>query len=255
MNAPHDLDRRLDQWMQQGPDRAPERIIAVGLDHASAHPRRRDPLAVFRRDPMASTAFGLGSGLRVMPMVAALGLLLVAALAVATVGGVFDRQPVVVPPVSTPSTSPSPSSTSQASPSPSTPSASPSAPSPSPVVRSVDLKAYDGRTLATMQIVDESGTLVDARSGQPAEGGSASSPDKADVVNDPDDPTTIVLTWTGLFDDDDRRLTIASDGRTMTIDVVPGTGDLLPVDRVLILTFAGPVPAAEVTATIVDVAP
>jgi hypothetical protein len=41
----------------------------------------------------------------------------------------------------------------------------------------------------------------------------------------------------------------------MTIDVVPGTGDLLPVDRVLILTFAGPVPAAEVTATIVDVAP
>ena len=252
MNAPHDLDRRLDDWMQQGPDRAPERPIAAALDHASAHPRRRDPLAVLRRDPMGSTGFGLGSGLRTLPMVAALGLLLVAALAVATVGGLIDRRPVVVPPVSTPSTSPSPSSTVQPSPSP-VPSASPS-PSATPVVMSVDLKAFDGRTLATMQIVDESGTLVAARSGQPAEGGSASSPDKADVVNDPDDPRTIILTWTGLFGDDDRRLTIAPDGRTMTIEVVPGVGDLLPVDRELILTFAGPVPAGEVNASIVDVA-
>jgi hypothetical protein len=246
MNAPQDLDRRLDDWMQQGPDRAPERSIAAALDHARAHPRRRDPLAALRRDPMGSRGFGFGSGLRAMPLVAALGLLLVAALAVATVGGLFDGQPVVVPPVTTASPSPAPSATPGASPS--------AAPSASPVVRTVDLIAFDGRTLSTIEIVDESGTLVDARSGQPAEGGSASSPDAADVVNDPVDPNTIVLTWTGLFDSDDRRLTIAPDGRTMTIEVAQGVGDLLPVDRKLILTFSGPVPAAEVTATIVDVA-
>ena len=64
----------------------------------------------------------------------------------------------------------------------------------------------------------------------------------------------MILTWTGLFDSDDRRLTIAPDGRTMTIEVAPGQGDLLPVDRQLILTFSGPVPAAEVDATIVEVA-
>ena len=123
MNAPHDLDRRLDDWLQDGPSRAPERSIAAALDHARAHPRRRDLLAVLRRDPMGSAGFGSGSALRLMPLVAALGLLLVAALAVATVGGPFQRQPVVVPPVSpisSPSVSigpsPAPTPTSMTSP-------------------------------------------------------------------------------------------------------------------------------------------
>ncbi len=100
--------------------------------------------------------------------------------------------------------------------------------------------------------MDQSVTLVSARTGQPNDGGSASSPDKADVVNAPGDPMTLILTWTGLLDDDYPRLTIDSDGRTMTIDRVRGVGDLLPVDRLLVLTFSGPVPAGEVTASIVD---
>jgi hypothetical protein len=242
MNAPHDLDRRLDDWLQDGPNRAPDRSIAAALDHARAHPRRRDPLAFLRRDPMGSRGFASGSGLRAMPLVAALGLLLVAALAVATVGGLFQGQPVVVPPVATPSPSApvAPSATAQPS---------PSAPSPSPLVTRVDLIGFDGRVLSTIEIVDGSGTLVDPRTGQPGENASAEAPH---ARNDPADPATVVLTWNGLLSDEDRRLTIASDGRTMTLDVLPGCGDLLPVVRELILTFDGPVPADDVTITVVS---
>lgn len=242
MNAPHDLDRRFDDWLQDGPNRAPERSIAAALDHARAHPRRRDLLAALRRDPMGSTGFASGSGLRMMPLVAALGLLLVAALAVATVGGLFQGQPVVVPPVATPSPT--------AQPSPSV-GPSPSAPSASPLVLSVDLIGFDGRTLSTIEVVDESGTLVDARTGQPPEDPSTEAPN---ARNDQADPATVLLTWYGLLSDEDRRLTIAPDGRTMTLDVLPGCGDLLPVVRELVLTFDGPVPADEVTITVVRAA-
>jgi hypothetical protein len=173
--------------------------------------------------------------------VAALGLLLAAAFAVASVGGLFDR-PAVVPPV----TSPSPS----AVPSP-TPTASP-IPSPSPAVIRVNLVGFGGSDLSTIDVIDQSGTLFDAKTGAPNDGGSVGTPDQAAVANDPANPRTVILTWTGILDDTYPRLTIAPDGRTMTIERVPGAGDLLPVDRSLILNFDVEVPAAEVTATIVD---
>ena len=181
---------------------------------------------------------GIGFGLRALPVVVALGLLLVAALAVASAGGLFDQRPVVVPPVQIPSPSIAPTET---------PQASPSAPIPSPVAMSVDLIGFGGRALSTIEVVDASGTLVGARTGQPAEDPSEPSPT---VANDPADPATVVLTWYGLLSDTDRRLTIAPDGRTMTLDVLPGCGDLVPHNRVLALTFSGPVPADEVTVTI-----
>jgi hypothetical protein len=238
MNA-NDLDRRLGDWLGDGPTSAPEPSIAAVLDHAHAHPRRRDPIAFLRRDPMGQSG-GIGFGLRALPIVVALGLLLVATLAVASVGGLFDQRPVVVPPVQIPPSSTAPTET---------PKASPSAPSPSPVVVSVDLIGFGGRALSTIEVVDESGTIVGARTGQPAEDPSDPSPD---VRNDPSDPATVVLTWTGILSDTDRRLTIAPDGRTMTLDKLPGCGDLVPVNRVLALTFSSPVPADEVTVTIVD---
>ena len=61
MNASNDLDRRLDDLLADGPSIAPDRAIGAALDHARHHPRRRDPLGVMRRDPMAST------GVRVQP--------------------------------------------------------------------------------------------------------------------------------------------------------------------------------------------
>jgi hypothetical protein len=179
--------------------------------------------------------------LRLVPIVAALGLLLVAAVAVATVGGLFDRRPVVVPPVTTPTASTTPTATPQVSPTPT--------PQSSPVVISVDLVGFGDRALSTIEVVDASGNLVGARTGQPAEDPSDPSPT---VRNDPADPATVLVTWYGLLDDTDRRLTIAPDGRTMTLDKLPGCGDLVPVNRVLVLTFAGPVPADDVTLTIVD---
>ena len=246
MNA-NDVDRRLTDWLGEGPASAPEPSIAAALDHARSHPRRPDPLAFLRRDPMGASG-GTGFGMRVLPVIVALGLLLVAALAVASAGGWLDRQPAVVPPVATPSpTAPSPTAES---PVPSaTPRPSPSAPSPSPVVMSVELVSASGRALSTIEVVDESGTLVGARTGAPAEDPSDPSPS---VANDPADPATVVLTWYGILDDTDRRLTITSDGRTMTLDVLSGCGDLVPINRVLVLTFGEPVPADEVTVTIVD---
>jgi hypothetical protein len=238
MNA-HELDLQLSDWIQDGPTVAPERSIAAALDHARAHPRRRDPFAVLRRDPMASQG---GPALRALPIVVALGLLLVAALAMASAGGWFDQRPVIVPPVQTPSPSVAPTE------SPSTPVASPSATPISPAVISVDLVGFDGRDLSTIEVVDESGTLVGARTGQPAQDPSDPNPT---VANDPADPATVVLTWYGLLDDTDRRLTIAPDGRTMSLDVLQGCGDLLPFNRALALTFSGPVPAGEVKVTIV----
>lgn len=246
MNAPHDTERQLTAWLEDGPSRAPERAIDLAIDHAHAHPRRRDPFASFRKDPMSSPRST--AGFRPLPLIAVLGLLLVAAFAVASVGGLFQGRPVVVPP---------PAPTTSASPTPSAipaPTATAAVPVPSPVAISVDLIGFGGQQLSTIEIVDQSGTLVSARTGQPNDGGSVWSPDKADVVNAPGDPRTLMLTWTGVLDDDYPRLTIDDDGRTMTIDRVRGVGDLLPVDRVLILTFPGPVPAGEVTASIVDVA-
>ncbi len=126
--------------------------------------------------------------------------------------------------------------------------ASPSATPASSASFSVDLVGFGGRDLSTIEVVDASGSLVGARAGMPAEDPSDPNPN---VRNDPADPATVVLTWYGLLDDMDRRLTIAPDGRTMTLDVLPGCGDLVPVNRVLALTFSGPVPAEEVTVTTV----
>jgi hypothetical protein len=238
MSAPQDLDRQLDDWLQDGPSRAPERSIAAALDHAVTHPRRRDPLAVLRREPMGSGGF-LTAAPRWVPLAAALGLLLVAALAVATVGGLFSQQPVVVPPL--PSTSPAP---------PASPAAS-SAPSPlpssSPATSRVDLVDDIGGH-AYVEISDDSRTLVRARSGQPSEAG----PLRGEIGanNLAGDPASIVLSWVGCPSDTRHVLTIAADRRTMTLDQPVCQGDTLGVDRVLVLTFDGAAPAADVAVSI-----
>ena len=67
MNA-NDLDRRLTDWLGEGPTSAPEPSIIAALGHARAHPRRPDPLAILRRDPMG-TSGGIGFGLRALPVI------------------------------------------------------------------------------------------------------------------------------------------------------------------------------------------
>ena len=226
-----DTDRRIAVWFTDETVRVPERTIDAALAHARAHPRRRDPLASLRRDPMSRGPFS-GGLFAPVPLLAVVGLIVVAALGGAVAGGVFDRPG--------PAPVPSPTPTSTPSPSPS--------PSPSPVTFQVDLIEVAGDD-ATIDVTDRSGSLVGAESGQPADGGSVA--EGIDIVNDPADPTVIVLTWTGTPCDTTHRLDIEPDGRTMTLSRAPCEGDATPRDLRLRLQYSEAVDAGEVSATLV----
>jgi len=244
MTASNDFDRRLTDWLEDGPIRAPERSVTFALDHASAHPRRRDPLAALRRDPMGSPV--LGGSMRMLPLVAALGLLLVAALAVATVGGAFNPAPAVVPP---PIVSANPSPNSSA-PSP-TPTASPTGPASipaSPTTMHVDLIEHVGQD-ASIDITDRSSDLLTAASGDPGDGGSVEE-GTIDIKADATDPKTLVLTWTGMPCDTTHTLDIAPD-HTLTITRPACSGDTVPVDHVLRLTFDTALDPSTIKGTVV----
>jgi hypothetical protein len=147
-----ETDRRIAAWFTDETIRVPERTVDAVLAHARAHPRRRDPLASLRRDPMARPFSG---GLFApVPLLAAIGLIAVAVLGGAVIGGFLDR----------PGPTPLPLPTAS-------PIATPS-PSPSPRTIHVDLVEVAGQD-ASIDITDRSGALVDAGSGQPADGGSA----------------------------------------------------------------------------------
>lgn len=236
MTVPDDLDRRIGAFLADTPVRAPERTIDAVLGHARAHPRRRDPFAILRRDPMAAPWGGSGR-LASVPLVAVVGLVVVAGLAGAAVGGLFDRGPAVGPVVG-----PTPSA-----------SVRPSAPSipPAPSVVEVDLVEAFGAD-ASVDVHDASGTLVTAESGQPGDGGSVEF-GVVDIGVDAADASVLVLTWIGTPCDTTHRLDIAPDGRTLELSRPSCAGDSIPRDLVLRLRFAGPVRPADVSATIVEV--
>lgn len=236
MTAPNEQDRRIAAWFQDVPGRVPERTIEAALAHARAHPRRRDPLAALRRDPMGSGAFRLGRMAQPLPLVAAVGLLLAAALAGAAVGGWFDRDPAVVPPVVSPSPSVAP------------PSVAPTV-APSPETLRVDLIEHGGDD-AFIDITDASFTMTEAVSGDPGDGVDVPN-DDVQVENDPDDPATVVLTWGGLPCDTGHDLTIEPDGRTIKLTRVECGGDTPGgFGHILRLTFDAPAPAAEFDVTL-----
>ncbi|MGH2474313.1 MAG: hypothetical protein ACRDIL_03540 [Candidatus Limnocylindrales bacterium] len=229
MTGLDDTDRRIAAWFSDSRGRVPERTIDAVLAHARAHPRRRDPFAALRRDPMGSGG-RLGGLVAPLPLVAAVGLL-AAALGGAAVGGLFDRGPAVVPVMSP------------------TPSATPDATSgPKPLVFDVDLVEVVGQD-ASIAVTDASGTLGSAESGQPNDGGSVEA-DMVQVTSDPTDPNVVVLTWTGSPCDTTHTLAIASDGRSMVLTRPACSGDTIPRDLQLRLRFDGPVSAADVDATL-----
>ena len=120
-------------------------------------------------------------------------------------------------------------------------------PSTSPATIRVDLVDDIGGS-AFVEITDHSRTLVRARSGQPSEAGPVSGDIGAN--NLAGDPASIVLSWVGCPSDTRHVLTIAADRRTMTLDQPVCQGDTLGVDRVLVLTFDGAVPAGDVDVSI-----
>lgn len=232
MTTPDEQGRRIAAWFEDTHGRLPERTIEAALAHARAYPRRRDPLAALRRDPMGSGGFGLGRLAQPLPLVAAVGLLLAAALAGAAVGRWFDRDPAVVPPVVSPS-----------------PSAPPSQAPSVPATIRVDLIEHVGND-AFIEIIDESFTMIEAVSGDPGDGVDVAS-DAVRVENDPADPATIVVTWGGGTCDTGHDLIIEPDGRTMKLTRVACQGDTLGgVGRVLRLTFDAPAPADEFDVTL-----
>jgi hypothetical protein len=159
---------------------------------------------------------------------------------VATVGGFFGR-PSVVPPPLTPTASPT-------APSPTATPTGPAVPASSPGVIRVDLIDDIGGG-AFVEITDESGRMVDARSGQETEAAREFRGDIG-VTNLPGDPAAVVLTWGGMPCDTRHELMIAADGRTMIVSRAACQGDTLGMTRVLVVRFDGPVPASEVVATL-----
>ncbi len=242
MTMSNDTDRRIAAFFDEGPSRASESTIEVALAHARAHPRRRDPFRALRRDPMGSSS-GFAGLLQPVPLLAALALLLAVALAGVGVGRWLDqRQPAVVPPIVDPS--PSPSSSPSAVP----PSVAPTV-GPNPETTRVDLIEHVGQD-AFIDVTDASFTLVEAVSGDPGDGVDVP-PETVRVENDPADPSTVVLTWGGNVCDTSHELEIDPDGRTLRITRPACQGDTLGGQgHVLRLTFDGPAPAGEFTATI-----
>jgi hypothetical protein len=233
MTALNDFDRVLGEWLDDGPNRSPDRPIELAMEHARSHPRRRDPLGFLRPDPMAPRSRGLGMGLRPALVLAVLGLLL-AAVAIG-VGG--SRQPALVVPEASPSASPigSPS-----------PLASPTGPASAGIL--VDLVVAAGEP-QTIDVIDESGKLLEATSGSPRDGQGFPS-DAVEVTNI--DATTVQLGWAGFPCRTDHDLIIGTDALVMTLVRPPceGVTDSIGVDRILILRFSEPIAAADVNITL-----
>jgi len=185
-----------------------------------------------------------------------------AVVLVAIVGAVAfaaSRQPANIPtPTASPTASPTTSPTTTAAPtSPATPV--PATPGPTavsvgvpPVVVLDTIDDQDPR----LSIDDQTGRLVAARSGHAGDGMSVAwNTAKVDQI----DPTTVQVTWAGFPGEELAILTIDADGANPVLvfdQKVPyADTDALGADRVLVLTFDGPVAAADVEVAFPSVEP
>lgn len=213
-------------------------------------------------------ASALGGGTRLAPIVG-LGALVatVAFVAVVAFGGAPDGRSngggVVLPnasPSAAPIVTPRPSEEPSESPS-EQPSDDPSAaPTEEPgdggtdgMPIRVDLQVVDGHHEVYVDVVDRSGLLVDAETGTPADGASV---DYEAVEVENLDAKTLRLTWTDYPIDNALALFIdETEGGLQLILVRPdptGVTDSVGMDRELVLTFASPVSADDVTASVQD---
>jgi hypothetical protein len=226
MNAMTELDRVLGEWLDEGPSRAPDRPIDIAMEHARSHPRRRDPFAFLRPDPMAARSRGFGA--RPIMVLAVLGLILAAVVAV---GVGSEKKPAVVVP---------------------SPSAPPTSISPSPApLGTIELLDELG-TGATVEIDDASGLVIAAESARVGDRGpDPNAPEPASgVLVQNQDASTLRLSWGGGGCPTAYQLTIDETARSMRIVGAPCGGDAIGVGRVLLLHFATPVDASTVEASL-----
>ncbi len=99
----------------------------------------------------------------------------------------------------------------------------------------------------TIDVTDESGRVIAATSGTPRDG--ASVPQNEVVVAN-DDASTLRLTWAGPPCANQGRLVVDANAALFTVVQPDCTGDSIAFDRILILTFSGPIMAADVDAVI-----
>lgn len=222
-----DFDRVLAEWLDEGPHRAPDRPVALAIEHARSHPRRPDPFAFLKGEVMSSRP--RYAALQPAWMLLILGLLL-AAVAAFVVGS-RPSDPVVVPPTSTPA----PVAT------------------PSPAARSIEFVDENGGRVS-IDIIDGSGLLIDAVGLQRMPNiDIPEGPGGVGVGNAAGDARVLQLVWGGCPSEDTYTVRIDSTIRAIDVETKGCSGDTLGVGRTLVLTFSVPVPADEVTARLVTV--
>ena len=176
---------------------------------------------------------------RLAPVIAAIA---VATLLVACTTGAGAPAPSPSDPLARPTPAPE-------TPTPATPA--PSQPSPTGVPAPnlhIDLESTSGQDV-TIDILDRSRSVVDAKSGKPAEG--VSFP-WDDVVIENVDARTLRLGWSDFPIDNELTLFVDPVGvgyRFLLIQPAPtGPADAMAEDRILELTFDRDISAAEVEA-------
>lgn len=127
-------------------------------------------------------------------------------------------------------------------------SPSPTASQPLAPTTEVPLSNATGNDI-TIEIDDESGSLVGATSGSPG-GGASVEPYAVAIVND--DATTLRLTWVGGACDAHDLLAIDASARRFVLVQPECPGDAVAFDRVLVLRFAQPVEAGDIEAILQD---
>jgi hypothetical protein len=238
MTQTTDLDRVLDDWLTDGPNRAPDQPITAASQFVRAHPRRPDPLRLFRSDPMADRRrgpFGLQPGL-----LFALLALVAAIVAAGVIGSRLEQPSVVVPPTRTASPSASLGPSSSSRPGPSRPTES-----PAPLLH-LDL-ASSGGNPPSVDIIDLSGQVVSAISAAPLESDSV---DGITVKNDKAD--SLRITWLGSPCDTVHRLTFDATATSIVLERPRCFGDAIPRFLSVTVTFSRSVVATDVGASIVD---
>ena len=216
-----DIDRALAEFLEDGPNTAPEAPVIAALAHARTTPRRPDPFAWLRSDVMAAPR-GRILGLR-PSLVLAIVALIAASIGIAVVGTRPQAPAVVVP---------GPSAT------PAQPSSAPSI-GPALFSRPVAMLVSAGDSYL-IQVTDTTGDLVDARSLTPGDGASVGM-DELQIVADPADPKALILTWQGTPCESNGTLDVDERSHNLEVRREQCVGDTLPLDRVVRLQFATPV--------------
>lgn len=101
----------------------------------------------------------------------------------------------------------------------------------------------------TIDVVDGSGTVVAAASGEPGDGATVE-PYTVAVANH--DATTLSLHWVGGPCDLQDTLMVDPTGRRLLIVEPECTGDSIVFDRILLVTFSAPVSAGDIEARLQD---